>query len=149
MFCSPKSDKYLSTISGPWISLIPYQSSPTKFGFLTCGVYHVPLPPFLASSSLWHFYTYSNHIKDLGYFRAVSKSYLGLFFPLAQTLQSSQTVWAWTFLYITRMQHLSKYYSFPYIIFSNLEILLKTSSKKVELAPWDVNEPTSSLSKQQ
>ena len=32
-------------------------SSPTKFGFLARGVYHVPLPLFPVSSSLWHFYT--------------------------------------------------------------------------------------------
>nr|DAW91253.1 MAG TPA: hypothetical protein [Bacteriophage sp.] len=37
-------------------------------------------------------YVYNNHIKNLGYFNAVSKNYHWLFFPNARTLLSSQIV---------------------------------------------------------
>jgi hypothetical protein len=54
------------------------------------------------ATSLWHFYRYSCHIyKDLGIFPAVNRIICcpGLFFRQARTLQTSQSVRAWTFLY--------------------------------------------------
>lgn len=50
-------------------------SSLTKFRFLACGVYLVPLEYFYSTSSLWHFQR-SNHIIRLRCFLAVRYSYL-------------------------------------------------------------------------
>ena len=65
------------------------------FGFLACGVYRVSSVAFRNDSSLWHF-------TDTGAFyipfSAVTKRCPNLSVRLAQTLQASQPVLAWTFL---------------------------------------------------
>lgn len=66
-----------------------------KFGFLACGVYRVSAIFVQYGSSLWHFMdTLAFYI----HFSAVTCWCLNLFVRLAQSLQASQPVLAWTFL---------------------------------------------------
>lgn len=74
MFCPVTRDNHLSTIlcnTVPYQFHLTFRSSPTKFGFLACGVYLVPLFSFLKTTSLWHFITLI-HSLDLRISVAVS-----------------------------------------------------------------------------
>ena len=97
MLCSLTGDKHLSAFRSltPFISFV--KTPLPNFGFLARGVYHRFSLSFLKESSLWHFIAHSISF-DLGLIAAVSKNYHRLFIPYARTLQSSQTVLAWTFL---------------------------------------------------
>ena len=53
----------------------PLIASPTKFGFLACGVYRVPLCRFRQTSSLWHFQEY-HHGLPFRSSSAVTHSYV-------------------------------------------------------------------------
>ena len=108
MFCTQRAANIYLYIS---VSLSSYleSGSPTKI-----WVSHSWGLPRSTSSFLInrHYGTlrYSNHIKDLGYFNSVSINYYRLFFPYTRTLLTERLVWAWTFLYNTRLQRLPRYY---------------------------------------
>ena len=82
---------YLSSKLDPLHRSIPSKSSPTKI-----WVSHLRgLPRSTPEITSWHrhFGTFTSTLIPEGLFQSRQYNYcLGLFFPLAQTLQSSQTV---------------------------------------------------------
>lgn len=107
MFCPTTSQgvsnrgNHLSAKNCPLGPFISVQEAPLpSFGLLARGVYRVPpteFPP--VASSLWHFQGYSSIAETLACFSCrYINMYLGLFFRQARTLQTSQSVRAWTFL---------------------------------------------------
>ena len=102
MFCTLRWQTFIYHYD-PRISSFPFSKFPYHYlGFSLVGftMFH-----FLRFRILHHYSTFIVTLtiyKYLGYFTAVSiKYYLKLFFPLTRTLMTSQSLWAWTFLYIT------------------------------------------------
>ena len=121
MFCTfKKSGKHLSMHKMHPYLVTQNRVPLPKFGFLTRGVYHVPLPDFSLFVTMALYVTLTISI-DLGYFNSVRLLYYRLFFPYTRTLL---TTWASVSMdFPLQKQRLPRYY-FLIIIFISKYYLL-------------------------